>query len=610
MKPYQQLFAELKRRQVFKVAAVYGAVAFGLIQVADPLSDAMRLPETFVPFVIALLLLGFPVALILAWAFEVTPDGVQLTEVAAPGEIEAIVAEPASKRWPAGLLALVGVAALVGGAWWAGRQTAPGAGAEPDAARLAQEGPDADARPSLAVLPFADMSPEGDQAYFSDGITEEILNTLAKIRELKVAARTSAFAFKGQNPDLRAVGDSLGVQYVIEGSVRKSGDRLRITAQLIDAADGTHVWSDSYDRTMTDVFAIQTEIAGAIADELRVPLGLEDPADLVSPTADLEAYDLYLAGRARLRERGQSLPEAIRLFEAAIARDSAWAPAWAGLAEAREIIGWYPEAWEEGEPRTLEERWARFAAFQEPAAAAARRALALDPNSAPAHVALGSVLRNRMQWELSEAEYARALELDPEYPEAHLQYAQLLMDVGRLNEAIRVLRRAVELDPIPVSRRLLAAARLMGGQYEEALRELDRADPERTGRGNLEIWVDASARLALGRHDELLGLPTLLADSAHTRQQLDQALRAIRERDLASVPAGLRHPVVLMSFGREDEAARRLLADFRKDPRMNLGIHWMPLFDPIHDHLAYLEMLRLANLEGVTPDRPTPDDAP
>jgi len=604
MRSYQQLFAELKRRKVFRVAGVYGVVSFGLIQVADPLAGVLQLPESFLPFVVGLLLLGFPLALVLAWAFEVTPDGVRRTETAAPGEIEGIVAQPFSQRWPAGVLALVGVAALVAGAWWAGRRSAPSAASVADV-DLAIPAADADSRPSLAVLPFVDMSPEQDQEYFSDGITEEILNTLAGIHEIKVAARTSAFAFKGQSPDMRTVGDSLGVRYVIEGSVRKAGNQLRITAQLIDASDGTHLWSESYDRTLDDVFAIQTEIAQAIAGELRIPLGLEEANRLVTPTSDLEAYDLYLAGRARLRERGESLPEAIRLFEAAVARDSTWAPAWAGLAEAREVIGWYPEAWEGGPPRTASEHYARFASLQAPAAAAARRALALDPDNASAHVALGSVYRNRQEWSQSRTEYARAIELDPENSEAYLQYAQLLMATGELTEAIGAAERSVALDRLAVGLRVLGAARMIAGQYQRALDELDRSDPYRTGRGNLESWVDASANIALGRYDALRSLPSADPAVALSPEEVERAIRALQAGDLDAIPADLRSPIILMRFGRADEAAEGLLAYFRTN-RTNLGICWMPLFDPIREHPAYLEMLKEAQLEGVTPDRPTP----
>ncbi|MEE8487941.1 MAG: hypothetical protein V3S56_07210, partial [Gemmatimonadota bacterium] len=382
MKSYQQFFAELKRRKVFKVAAVYGATAFVLLQVADLLKEGLNLPTTFIPFITAVMLLGFPLALILAWAFEVTPDGVRKTDAPRPGEIERIVEAPIGKRWPAGLMALAGVGALVTGAWWVGRQTASeatdtAATTKSADTRFALTDAANDTRPSLAVLPFVNMSAEKEQEYFSDGITEEILNTLARVREIKVVARTSAFAFRGRNLDMRAIGDSLGVEYLIEGSVRKAGNQLRITAQLIDVEDGTHLWSDQYDRAMDDVFAIQTEIAQAIAEALKVPLGLNDASDLVRPTADLEAYDLYLAGRARLKERGPSLNEAIRLFEAAIARDSSWAPAWAGLAEAKELISWYTNAWGIG-PVPYEDIHTGFVPLQEASEAAAHEALRLD----------------------------------------------------------------------------------------------------------------------------------------------------------------------------------------------------------------------------------------
>jgi len=608
MKSYQEFFAELKRRHVFKVAGIYGFVSFGVIQAADIMLPRLGLPDWTVTFMVAIVVLAFPVALLLAWAFDLTPEGLKRTDAPEPGEIEGIMAAPASQRWPAGLLALIGIALVVASTWWIARRTAPEAGSATDAAAdvsLAEAESD-DTRPSLAVLPFADMSPEQDQTYFSDGITEEILNTLARVRDIKVAARTSAFAFRGQELDMRVIGDSLDVKYLIEGSVRKSGDQLRITAQLIDVADGTHLWSDQYDRTMSDVFAIQTEIAEAIAEELRVPLGLDDASDLVTPTADLQAYDLYLAARGRMRERGSSLPEAIRLFEAGIARDSTWAPAWAGLAQAREVIAWYPEAWETP-PTTSVERVATFEALQGPAEVAARRALSLDPENVWAHVALGSVLRNRNEWAPSEDEYLRALELDPESAEAHLQYAQLMMDVGRLNEAIAEAGRAIELDPgVGVSHRLLAAARLMGGQYEEALAELDRADPDRTGLGNLERWIDASARIALGQFDEVVTLPRIEAFEIHRPEDVARALENLRAGNINAIPEDLMSPSILMAFGREDAAAELLLAQYRIDPILNLGLHWMPLFDPIREHPAYLTMIREANLEGVTPDRPVP----
>jgi TolB-like protein len=508
MKSYQQLFAELKRRQVFKVAAVYGAVAFVLLQVADLLGQGLRLPDSFLPFVTALVLLGFPLALVLAWSFELTPKGVQRTASATPEEIEHIVAQPASRRWPAGIMALIGLAALVAGAVWVDRRAAPSGGemgtatATPatadvagDGLRLAYADLADDPRPSIAVLPFADMSPEGDQGYFSDGITEEISNTLAGIRELRVAGRTSAFAYKGRQEDLRQIGDELGVSYLIEGSVRKAGNRLRITSQLIDVADGSHVWSDQYDREMNDVFAIQTEIAEAIAAALRIPLGLDEGERLVSPTDDLEAYDLYLAGRAKMRERGKSTFEAVRLFEAAVARDSTWAPAWAGLAESRALLPYYGPDPSEPQIPPDSAYWARHL---DAAEEAARCALELDPENASATVALGNVLRDRWDWEPAEAAYIRALTLDPDNFEAHQQYAEFLAYVGRTGEALRSARRALALDRSPIRLNTSGYIALEDAQFDEAIDYMTRGialDPEKRipwMRGNLLVaYVDA-----------------------------------------------------------------------------------------------------------------------
>jgi TolB-like protein len=610
VKSYQQLFAELKRRNVFKVAGVYGVVAFVLLQVADLLGQGLRLPESFMPFITAVILLGFPLALILAWAFEVTPDGVQRTPVAAPGEIERIVAAPASKRWPAGLLALAGAGALLGGAWWAGTRMGPGdsAGAaaagetRPDSLQLAFVEPEADARPSIAVLPFADMSPEGDQAYFSDGITEEILNTLAKVRELKVAARTSAFAFRGRELDMRAIGDSLGVAYLMEGSVRKAGDRLRITAQLIDAADGTHLWSESYDRTMDDVFAIQTEIAEAIAGELRVPLGLDDPGELVTPTADLEAYDLYLAGRARMRERYEALGEAVRLFEAAVARDSSWAPAWAGLAEALELTSWYDDAWDEVPDGAAAYRQAVMELMQR-SERAAQRALALDPGNSSAHVALGSVYRNRHDWEASEASYLRALASDPDNPEAHQQYAEMLLDVGRVAEGRRSAERAVRLDAAPVRMVWHANGLELDGFVREAVEATEAGLSEFPGYVDLQIGLFYRYSL----------YPDVIARTRSESRVADSIrveAERLREGDLTvTVPYLERElPYFWMAAGRRDSAIVRLAAV--AEAHMTPAFIWMPAMDPLRAEPEYGRMLRELNLEGATPQRTPRDERP
>ncbi len=606
MRSYQQFFAELTRRKVFKVAAVYGATAFVLLQIADLIKDGFGLPDTFIPFITAIVLLGFPLALILAWALEVTPDGVRKTEQAGAAELAEIVALPASKRWPAGLLAVAGFAALVGGVWIAGQRTGAESalsgspnGAGGAEVRLAMADLSEDPRPSIAVLPFADMSPEGDQEYFSDGMTEEILNVLAKISELRVTARTSAFAFKDQNLDLRSVGDSLGVQYLVEGSVRKAGNQLRITAQLIDVADGSHLWSESYNRTLDDVFAIQMEIALAIAEALRVPLGLDDARDLVTPTADLEAYDLYLAGRGQIRGRGQGLNEAIRLFEAAIARDSTWAPAWAALAEATELLTWYADVWDGGRPGELADRRAGEHALQAAAERAAQRALELDPRVASARVALGSIHRYRHEWREAEAEYLRALEIDPDNPEAFQQYGEMLDNVGRIAEAVRSSRRALDLDGAPIRHYQLASSLYGDGRLEDAIASLDEAlrlDTDDALEGVRESWF--YYHLEADQYETMFDHASIRFVEA--RESIEKALGS---GDLTGVPAELIDPTLWMIVGRPDSAAAALLDDFTSDPDQFLGWIWTETFDPMRNEPAYLEALKLVNLEGRTPLR-------
>jgi len=608
MKIYQQFFAELKRRKVFKVAAVYGAMSFALLQMADLLKDGFGLPDTFIPFITAIVLLGFPLAVVLAWALEVTPEGIRRTEQAGAGEIADIMALPASKRWPAGLLGVAGFAALLGGVWFAGQRSGANA-ALTDAPRttasseirLAMTELSDDPRPSIAVLPFVDMSPDGDQEYFSDGMTEEILNVLAKISELRVTARTSAFAFKGQNPDLRAVGDSLGVEYVVEGSVRKAGDQLRITAQLIDAEDGSHLWSESYNEELTaaNVFQIQSDIAQAIAKQLRVPLGLDDASDLVTPTADLEAYDLYLAGRGHIRGRGQGLNEAIRLFEAALARDSTWAPAWAGLAEATELLTWYPDAWEGGRPEEDVGLQDGQRTLQAAAERAAHRALEMDPRAASARVALGSIHRYRREWREAEAEYLRALEIDPDNPEAFQQYGEMLEDVGRIAESVRSARRAVDLDGAPI-RYLQYASSLAGdGRWDEAMEQLRLArelDTDGALGGLRDSWFYYN--LEAGHYETMFDhAPVHLADARGSIE------RALETGDLTGIPADVIDATLWMIVGRPDSAAVDMLEDFTEDPGQWPGWIWTETFDPFRDQPAYLEALRLLNLEGRTPQR-------
>jgi len=606
MKSYQELFAELKRRKVFKVSAVYGVVAFGLIQVADPLTDALLLPDTFLTYVVAILLLGFPLALVLAWAFEVNPDGVQRTGAASPGEIEAIVSAPASQRWPAGLMALAGAAALLAGGWWVGQRTsadstdAPAQAGTAEGVRLAYVDLADDPRPSIAVLPFADMSSSQDQEYFGDGMSEEILNSLVKIRDLRVAGRTSAFAYKDETKDLREIGSELGVAYLVEGSVRKEGEQLRITAQLIDATDGSHLWSETYDRPYANVFEIQSEISEAIADALKVPLGLNSPSDLVTPTGDLEAYDLYLAGRARLRERDAGVFEAVDLFSAAIALDSMWAPAWAGLADATSLKVWYERETDDEVPfdETLVE-----------AEQAARRALALNPQNSTALIALGSIHRDRQEWDEAEGFYRQALDLDPDNAEAHQQYGEWLHRTGRIAEAVRTLDRATALDPAPVRVWQLLLALFRDNRWDEIDEILAWVEAEglherfRALGGAVRNWPQNRA-FDEGRYEDMARVDSVEspADTAGRGDWL-RAMNAGRYDMLPdSMQSGQERPDLLLRLNEPDLAIEELLWRMRDRP-LQPDMVWSPALDQIRADPRVQEHLETIDLGGVTVQR-------
>ena len=615
---YQRFFAELKRRKVFRVAAVYGAVSFVVLQVADIMVPALALPDAFMRGIALIAILLFPVALVLAWAFEVTPDGVRRTDDAQTGELTQIIEQPAARRWPSGLLALIGVSALALATWLTLKPVADGVSEAPaESASGLAEGADArpgdaadrgiqlaladpeDSRPSIAVMPFADLSPEGDKEYIGDGMTEEILNALFKIRGLRVAARTSTFAYKDASPSFDTIREDLGVDAFLEGSVRTDGDRLRITAQLIETDEGFHLWSETYDRTLDDIFAIQTEIAEAIAEGLKVSLGVADAATLVASTGDLTAYDLYLQGRARMRERGPGVDEAIGLFEAAVARDSSYAPAWASLAESYTLLPHHQE------PFPDSAGWASAFASAE---TAARRALALDPDNASARVALGSIRRDSRQWEAAGEQLAAALELDPDNVEAQHQYAEYLFGQGRIADGLEVARHARQLDPLSGIRQgIVGWGEFLDDDCEAALATARRAyelQPELRAT-TLLLWqcglytrdFDSTESLALQRFS-----PTA-EDSAMVRE----VFAALRAGDPSLMPQGVEDlpplPEAWMLVGDTARALRELEELTFDPPFMVPYLLWTPIWDPLRDDSRYRDMLRRLDLEGRVPMR-------
>lgn len=421
-----QLFAELRRRNVFRVAAAYLVISWLLIQVSALLEASLGLPAWFDAVVIGFLAVCFPIAILLAWAFELTPEGMKLTATVPDGQSIA----PATGR-KLDFAILAALALMIAFIAW--QQLAP-RGAAP-ASTVAAETTGA----SVAVLPFIDLSAAGDQEYFSDGISEEILNVLVRIPGLGVAGRTSSFAFKGRDEDLRTIGETLGVNHVLEGSVRRSGSRLRITAQLIRSSDGFHIWSETYDRELADIFDIQDEIAAAVADELALSLGLDWQSGEHSRTDDIEAYEKYLRAHQLYLLRGEeNMALAALLLQEVVARDPDFAPAWTALAG---VYGAY-------DSYSLDENPDHKAQWTNISESAARRAIALDPGSGEAWIHLGAYQANSRDWIEAFDSIDRALALAPNNSTVLDQAAQVNAVTGYIRQARELSARAIAIDPL------------------------------------------------------------------------------------------------------------------------------------------------------------------
>jgi TolB-like protein/tRNA A-37 threonylcarbamoyl transferase component Bud32/Flp pilus assembly protein TadD len=345
---------------------------------------------------------------------------------------------------------------------------------------------------TIAVLPFTDMSPGGDQEYFCDGITEEIINALVAVAGLKVAARTSSFSFKGADQDIRKIGDELGVAQVLEGSVRTAGNRLRVTAQLIEVTTGYHVWSDKYDRNLEDVFAVQDEISAAIVEALQMNMGDGSGPDAAARhSQNMEAYQLYLRGRHCWNRRAKGeLPKAIEYFRQAIDADPSYALAYAGLADSYSVMGFFGF----DRPATTYTR----------ARAAAERALEIAPGLAEAHCSLGYVRHHYdRDWAAMERSYRRAIELKPEYSVAHQWFSLPLAILGRKTEAIASVLHARELDPLsPVINAAVGWVHHFCGEDEIAHRELTTMAMELVPEFSWLRITLGEVLMALGRPNE------------------------------------------------------------------------------------------------------------
>jgi TolB-like protein len=431
-----RLVSELRRRNVLRMAVLYAVAAWVIMQVAEVVIDLANLPEWIGPTILGLLGVGFPIALIFSWFYEITPEGISLEKDVDPTES---ITHVSGRRIDFIVISLLcaGLILFAYDKWWIGPPP----------------------EKSIAVLAFENMSGDPEQEYFSDGISEELLNLLAQLPGLHVAARTSSFQFKGQHQDIASIAGALNVAHILEGSVRKSGNKLRITAQLIKADDGFHLWSSSYDRELDDVFAVQDEIAAAIGDALKVKLALVAGAaapPTVIKAANTAAYDAYLQGRELIHHRNREAMEgAIHHLERSLSLDNSFAPAHAQLAIATMLLTSYVVS-------DREEAWRKVIRYLD-------RAQELEPDLAEAHAGRALLAYYANDPEATIEHARKALASNPNYVDAMSWLSNALSDLGREEEADAVQKQMLVTDPLSIVGRLHYIGELTDrGRIEEA----------------------------------------------------------------------------------------------------------------------------------------------
>lgn len=521
-----RLFGELKRRRVLRVIGYYAVAAWVAVEVYTTIQPILwPTLEWTNRFVVVLALAGFPAVFALAWIFDITPEGVRRTPVIA-GVAEGTAGGGERRMLSARATGFFGLGILVAIAGLAAYAGFRQPGADSGAASAA-------AIQSIAVLPFVDMSPAHDQEFFGDGIAEELLNRLAQVPELRVPARTSSFAFKGRNEDMREIGRQLNVQAVLEGSVRRDGDRLRVTAQLINVATGYHLWSETFERDASGIFALQDEIANQVVDVVRLRFSAAPEAG-ERGTSNRVALEHYYRGMERFNERTvASLQLALSDFLEATRVDSAFALAHAALAQTYAVLpayGAYPPD----------------SAITHGMAAAAR-ALRLDPTLAPAYAAMGQLVQN-VEWDPRAAEeyYRRSLSYNAGYATAHVWYAETLILLQQYDAAAEHVAAALAIDPLsPVSQHVDAILKTMRGDTEEGLaawRNLTRSHPTFP----VAFLHHAYAALAAGRNDEAIRSLERLADIRPPNAPLYRAIiTAVRDRAAAAAAHAALHTAEL-----------------------------------------------------------------
>jgi TolB-like protein/Flp pilus assembly protein TadD len=577
----RNFFAELKRRNVYKVAVAYAIVGWLVVQIATQVFPFLEIPNWVVRLVIVLVAIGFPIALVIAWAFELTPEGIKRTEDVGP-------TRPHSRDGAWVYIAIIGAAVSLA-LFFVGRYTAP---------------PRSEARfnlpdKSIAVLPFDNLSRDPDNAYFTEGIQEEILTRLAKIADLKVISRTSTQRFKSSPDNLPQIAKQLGVANILQGSVQKSADQVRVTVQLINAMTDAHLWAESYDRKLTDIFAVESEIAKTVADTLKARLtGEEEQAIGRRPTEVPEAYELYLKGRFFWNKRtGADLQMAIQYFNQAIAKDPSYALAYAGLADAYVLLPPYGAA-------SSSDSFPR-------AKAAAKKALEIDDALAEAHTSLGQILLfYDLDFGGSSREFERAIALNPNYATAHQWYGLgALMNLGEFERAIDELKRALQLDPLSlIINADLGVVFLTARRYDDAIAQLRKTiemDPRfYYARWNLgeALQLKGHLRDAITEYRKAAELSddplviALLAQAYAKLGQRDEALKMLDQlQELATrrYVASYSFALVHIELGDKAKAIDCLERAYRDRTGPDISsIKVDPMLDPLRGHPRFQSLVQ------------------
>ena len=591
------LFQELKRRNVFKVGIAYVVVSWLAAQVLQLVIESFGAPDWVMKTVLVLMGMGLLFALFFAWAFELTPEG--LKRESEVDRTQSITPQTGRKlNYTIYFVMLLAIAYFAYDNFMLRRTPAvvPELAATQTVAEEADTEVQSEPDKSVAVLPFVDMSPEKDQEYFTDGLTENLLNALAQLGDLKVAGRTSSFAFKNKNEDLRSIGEQLGVAHLLEGSVQKSGERIRITAQLISVGDGYHLWSETYDRTLEDIFAVQDEIAGEVARSMQVTLlGEGDVSDPSAPSQNAgAAYNDYLKGLYESHQDSmESNERAVSYYRRALEQDPNLALAWAGLAMSLDYITGFGDG--------------DFTAGFEEARASALRALEINPDLPEGHLALAGIQQSLdWDWQAAEASLNRALALRPGDTEIRRQLALLKNMRGKSEEAFSEYQLVAEQDPLDLRAQLaLAGAYSRRGQYDEAIEILDDIIEKDPSRPRLH-WQRGAAYLKQGHYQMALDeiskesfeffKLTGQAIAYHHLQQRDEAVAALQTL-ISTMGESSSYQIaeVYAQWGDADNAMSWIERGYIiRDPGLQF-INMDTLFDPIREDPRFQAFLQKMN---------------